>query len=96
MIRNPESARLEAARTAKRRGENGDPTSASGSGVRFARTTARMEMPGTTSLMTRPDPAPITGVRMVLPVSAMTSSCCALAWPCGMAKTPSSKSACSA
>ena len=48
-------------------------------------------MPGITSPMTRPDLVRITGARMVLPASAMTSSCCALAWPCGMAKTPSSK-----
>ena len=39
--------------------------------------------------MTRPAPAPITGARMVWPASAMTSSCCASAWPCGTAKTPS-------
>ena len=45
-------------------------------------------MPGTTSLMTRPGPAPITGVRMALPASAMISSCCASAWRCGMSKDP--------
>ena len=34
--------------------------------------------------------------KTVLPALAMTSSCCASAWPCGMAKIPSSKNACSA
>ncbi len=50
-------------------------------------------MPGTTSPMTRPARARITGVRMVWPASAMTSSCCALRWPCGTARIPSSRNA---
>src|ERR1700751_1336444 len=41
-------------------------------------------MPGTTSRMTWPDPVRTTGVKMVWPASATTTSCCALAWPYGM------------
>ena len=47
-----------------------------------------METPGTTSPMTRPDRAPITGARMVLPASAMTSSYCASALALWNGKDP--------
>jgi hypothetical protein len=43
----------------------------------------------------RPDPAHTTGARMVLPVSAITSSYYVLRLRCGTAKTPSSKNGCS-
>jgi len=51
------------------------------------RTTARMEMPGTTSVMTRPDPAPITGARTVWRDSPTTNSIFALRSRCGTAAT---------
>ena len=44
-------------------GGNGDPISASGSGERCARTTARAATPGTISATTRPARAPIAGAR---------------------------------
>ena len=82
MSETKEENRLEALKrpgAREHRGGNGDPTSANGSGEQFERTTVRTEMSGTTSLMTRPDPAHIIGVKMVSPASAMTINYCALA-----------------
>ena len=79
MTNGPEATDYKKPVQKKSPGKNGVPTSASDSGARFAKTTARMGMPGATSAMTRPDPAHITGVRMVLPVSVMRSSGSALA-----------------
>ena len=45
-------------------------------------------MPGTTSLMTRLDPGPITGVKMVSPASATTTSCSVLALALWNGKDP--------
>ncbi len=50
-----------------------------------------MEMPGTTSVMIRRAPAPITGARTVWLDSPTTSSISALRSPCGMAATRSSR-----
>jgi len=52
-------------------------------------------MPGITSPMIRPARAPIAGEKMIWPASATTTRASALRWPCGMAKTRSSRNACS-
>jgi hypothetical protein len=48
-------------------GRNGDHISAKGSGAQFVRITAKMGMPGTTSLMTRHDRGLIGGEKTVSP-----------------------------
>ena len=68
--------------------EVGARTSASASGGRCARTTARAATPGTTSPTTRPAPAPTAGARTGWPGSPTTSSGCASRWPCGTAHDP--------
>ena len=77
-------------------GRSGGRTSASGSGGPSARTTARAATPGTTSATTRPARAPTAGARTAWPASPTTSSASASRWRCGTARTPSSRSACSA
>ena len=77
-------------------GRSGGRTSASGSGAPSARTTARTATPGTTSPTTRPARAPIAGARTASPASPTTSSGSASRWPCGTARTRSSRSGCSA
>jgi len=71
------------------RGKSGDPISASDSGERFVKTTARTAMHGTTLVMTSPDHAPIVGEKTVLPGSAMTSNSFVSQLRSGMAGIPS-------
>ena len=92
----PEHKRLEEAHTGAFPGSIGGPISASASGARCARTTARAATPGTTSPTTRPARAPTAGARTASPASATTASGCACRWRCGTAATRSSRSACSA
>ena len=76
-----ESTRLEEAREQKVPGRNGGPTSASASGERCARTTARTATPGISSPTIRPARAPTAGARTASPASPMTKQrlCFALA-----------------
>ena len=84
-----ETARLQEACTANVPGESGGPTSLSGNGARFVRTTAMMEMPGTISPTITPAHGRTTGARMGWPVSAMTGSCSVSPSPYGTARIPS-------
>ena len=59
-------------------GKNGDRTSASGSGARFARITAKMAMPGRTFPMSSRAHGLTGGARMAWAASVMTSSDCVL------------------
>src|SRR5271166_1760813 len=63
------------------RGGSGVPTCLSASGERYGRITATMATRGAISATIKHVHAPTIGVRMVLPASAMISSCCASAWP---------------
>jgi len=91
MSQDPESARLEEARTAKTPWRRWGPYLSERQWGTVREDYSQVVTPGTTSLMTRRGPAPITGARMALPASVMISSCCVSAWPCGMAKIPFSK-----
>ncbi len=97
MAQDPESARLDEARTAKtpwRKWESLPQRAAVG--VRFAKTTARTGMHGTTSRMTRLD---LRAYHWGEDGMAGISDDKQLLWlgpgPCGTAKTPFSKNECS-
>lgn len=84
MPQNQEAIRLQDSRSANTPWKWG-PYLSERQWVQFAKITAPMAMPGTTSVMTRLDRAPITGAKTALPASAMTNSICASAWRFGMA-----------
>jgi hypothetical protein len=66
MLQDPESARLEEARTVKTPWRKWGPYLSERQWGTVREDYSQVEMPGTTSLVTGPGPAPITVARMVL------------------------------
>ena len=77
-------------------GRSGGRTSASGSGARCARTTARTATPGTTSPTISPARGLTGGAKTASAGSPTTGSASASRWPCGTGAIPSSRNGCSA
>src|SRR5258705_12990276 len=95
MVQNTESARLEEARSAKVPWRKWGPYLSERQWGTVREDYSQDGNAWDYFTTIRPDPGHTTGGRMVLPASAMRSSCSVSAWPCGMAKTPSSKNDCS-
>ncbi len=87
--RTVESERLDQANVGEAVWRRWGTISERASGAPYAKTIARMEMPGATSLMTRHVHELISGEKMDSPESAMTSSGYASVWPCGTKETQS-------
>jgi hypothetical protein len=84
--KNAEQLRLET--PAAEVGRTGARTCQSVNGELFEKITARMEMRGTTFLMTTLVAAHIAGVRTALPVCQIPGSGCVLPLPCGTPAIP--------